>query len=325
MLLKTARDRGMTSADCLRGTGMTIAQLSDPTREILASQEERLIENLVAGLGDAPEIGLGAGAVYSLPTFGMFGLAILSAESPRQMITVSIGVQELSATLARAWMGDSPDYGYLTIDVSDLGPSIRAFVVDHCIASIWTHAVALDGVPPRAVLELTRDRPSSSRAYQNLFGFDPSFGCVADRIGFCHDYLDRKRPQVDPVALRECEERCRALIGRRRLAIGTAGLVRERLVRSRDWASMDTIAADLGMSARTLTRRLAVERTSFREVEASVRRERAEVMLRQPGYSLEQVSAALGYANCSAFVRAFKRWHGLPPGSWRQLATASAH
>jgi AraC-like DNA-binding protein len=323
MLLEVACVRGMTSSACLSGVGLSARQLSDPTREILASQEERLIENIVAGLGDDPEIGLSAGAGYSLPTFGMFGLAILSAQTPREMITVSIGVQELSATLARARMSNSCEFGYMIIDVSDFSPSIRGFVVDHCIASIWTHAVELDGVPARAVVELTRGRPRSTRAYREMFGFEPSFGEPLDRIGFCHEYLDRTRPQVDPVALRECEERCRALIERRRATIGTAGLVRERLVRAAQaWPPMETVAADLGMSTRTLTRRLGEEATSFREIEASARRERAEVMLLRPGYSLEQVSSALGYANCSAFVRAFKRWHGAPPGHWRQHAVA---
>lgn len=320
MLLETARERGMSSAECLRDTGLNARQLADPTEEILASQEERLIQNIVAVLGDEPAIGLGAGASYSLPTFGMFGLAIMSAETPREMIEVSLRVQDLSATLARARLTNTRDYGFMAFDVSDLAPSIQAFVIDHCLASIWPNVVELDGVPRRAVVELTRSRPAASGAYREMFGFEPSFDQPLNRIGFPHDYLDRKRPQVDPEALRQCEEQCRALIERRRAVIGMSGLVRERLVRaSQVWPSMENVASDLSMSTRTLGRRLTEEGTSFRAIEAAARRERAEVMLRQPAYTLEQVADALGYANCSAFVRAFKRWHGgVPPGGWRQ-------
>jgi AraC-like DNA-binding protein len=122
--------------------------------------------------------------------------------------------------------------------------------------------------------------------------------------------------------LRQCEEQCRTLIERRRATIGISGLVREQLVRAPQiWPSMETIAAALAMSTRTLGRRLTEEGTSFREIEASARRERAETLLRQPTCTIEQISDALGYATCSAFVRAFKRWHHVPPGAWRHAQT----
>ena len=318
MLLATACERGVTAADCLDGTGLRADLLFDPTEEILASQEEQLIENIVERLGDEPSIGLDGGARYSLPTFGMFGLAIMSAETPREMIEVSLRCQDLSATLARARLVNSTEFGFITLDPTHLAPSIQHFVIDHCIASIWVPTVGLDGVPRRATVELTRSRPPAVSAYVEMFGFEPKFDQPVNRIGFCHEFLDRKRSQVDPAALRQCEEECSKLIQRRRAKIGIAGLVREHLVRaSQIWPSMDSVAADLAMSTRTLGRRLAEEGTSFREIEASARQGRAETLLRQSPYTLEQIADALGYATCSAFVRAFKRWHGTPPGAWR--------
>lgn len=318
MLLAEASRRGMSADECLRDTGLRADLLFDPTREILASQEERLIENIVATLGDEPEIGLDAGASYQLPTFGMFGLMILSARTPREMIEVALRYQDLSASLARARLVNARKFGYMVLDVDHLPPSIRAFVVDHCMAAIWVPAIRIDGLPARATLELTRKRPRSTAAYVRIFGFEPRFGQAANRIGFSHEYLDRARVQVDPAALGQCEEECRRLIERRRATIGISGLVRERLARvSHRWPSMDDVASDLAVSTRTLARRLTEEGTSFREIDASARRARAETLLRETSYPLEQVADALGYATCSAFVRAFKRWHGVPPGTWR--------
>lgn len=325
VLLATACEHGMSVADCLRDTGLTAELLADPTQEILASQEERLIINIVGRFGNGPEIGLAAGSSYRLPTFGMFGLAIMSAQTPRQTIEVSLRVQDLSATLARARLSDSAEFGYMTLDASHLAPEIHRFVIDHCLAAIWVPLVGLDGVPRRATVELTRTRPADTTPYRKMFGFEPAFDQPTDRIGFCHDFLDRRRAQVDPLALRQCEEQCRALIERRRARIGISGLVREQFVRNfHIWPSMSSVAAALAMSERTLTRRLAAEGTSFRAIEATARRERAESLLRQPSRTIEQVADDLGYATCSAFVRAFKRWHHVPPGAWREAQTASS-
>ena len=323
MLLDTACERGMSASNCLRGTGLDAESLADPTEEILASQEERLIENIVDELGDDPAIGLQAGASYRLPTFGMFGLAIMSAQTPREMIEVSLRCQDLSATLARARLVNAERHGFLVLETTHLAERIRAFVIDHCLASIWVPVTEMDGVPHGAVVELIRARPASTAPYRELLGFEPRFRRPVDRIGFPHAYLDRRRQQVDPLALRQCEEQCRVLIEQRRARVGTAGLVRDRLVRAhRTWPSMKHVAADLMMSTRTLGRRLTQEGTTFREIEAEARMERAEQLLRQRAQTIEEIADLIGYATCSAFVRAFKRRHDTPPGAWRDAIHA---
>jgi AraC-like DNA-binding protein len=76
---------------------------------------------------------------------------------------------------------------------------------------------------------------------------------------------------------------------------------------------MSTIAADLNLSTRTLARRLAEEGTSFREIDDAARCARAEKLLRETITPVESVASAAGYATNSPFVRAFKRWHAMPP------------
>lgn len=72
-----------------------------------------------------------------------------------------------------------------------------------------------------------------------------------------------------------------------------------------------------GISRRTLARRLKKHgTTAHRELEA-LRRSLAEAALRQPGYSISEVAAMVGYANPVVFSRAFKRWHGMTPSQYR--------
>jgi len=77
-------------------------------------------------------------------------------------------------------------------------------------------------------------------------------------------------------------------------------------------------AAALGMSERTLTRRLAAENSSYPELLDQVRCELALGWLRRPQISLAEIAFLLGFSEASAFHRAFRRWTGRTPGDVRE-------
>ncbi len=77
--------------------------------------------------------------------------------------------------------------------------------------------------------------------------------------------------------------------------------------------SAQRVAASLAMHAKTLTRRLRSEGTTFRGLLDEVRLELADRYLRQPGLSVEEVAYLLGYSDGSAFHRAYRRWTGRAP------------
>jgi AraC-like DNA-binding protein len=82
--------------------------------------------------------------------------------------------------------------------------------------------------------------------------------------------------------------------------------------------SMDLVARALHMSARTLQRRLEEEGTRFSEVVDDVREKSARRLAADPALSLAEVAYRLGFADLATFSRAFKRWTGVPPGTWRR-------
>lgn len=77
-------------------------------------------------------------------------------------------------------------------------------------------------------------------------------------------------------------------------------------------------AADMGMSARTLIRRLVEEGTTFSALLEDHRRGYALALARDARLGLKQISAALGYRNVQSFKRAFVQWTGKPLGQWRR-------
>ncbi|MFK7975695.1 MAG: AraC family transcriptional regulator ligand-binding domain-containing protein [Halioglobus sp.] len=86
--------------------------------------------------------------------------------------------------------------------------------------------------------------------------------------------------------------------------------------------TVSAISSELAMSARTLQRRLSEQGHSFQSIVDTARRELAQRLLRETNYSLAEVSFLTGFAEQSAFTRAFKRWADQTPRSYRLSARA---
>lgn len=82
--------------------------------------------------------------------------------------------------------------------------------------------------------------------------------------------------------------------------------------------SREQIAEKLDISPRTLQRRLADEECQFQDIVDELRLERARDYLSQSDMSQEDIASLLGYAEPSAFYRAFKRWTGMTPKEYQQ-------
>ena len=80
---------------------------------------------------------------------------------------------------------------------------------------------------------------------------------------------------------------------------------------------LSRIASELNMGARTLQRRLSEQGYSFQNVVDMAQKELAQRLLRETDYSLAEVAFLTGFAEQSGFTRAFKRWAGQTPRSYR--------
>ena len=85
-------------------------------------------------------------------------------------------------------------------------------------------------------------------------------------------------------------------------------------------ASLEMVAQSMGMGPRTLQRRLAEYQVEFRLLVEEVRRSLAEAYVAQDEYSLTDIALLLGYAECSSFSRAFRRWTHVSPQQYRLQA-----
>ena len=117
-----------------------------------------------------------------------------------------------------------------------------------------------------------------------------------------------------------------AVIGRSHDSVSTAARVRRVLEGGgpQHWPGVDRIAAELAISPATLRRKLRDENTSPTLVREQIMRDAAVAALVR-GETVTALSRRLGFSEPSAFSRAFRRWTGSSPGSYRGPAAAHRH
>jgi AraC-like DNA-binding protein len=81
---------------------------------------------------------------------------------------------------------------------------------------------------------------------------------------------------------------------------------------------IETVARALATSTRSLQRRLAEAGISYQQLLDNTRRDAADEYLADPRLSIGEVAYLLGYSEPAAFHRAFKRWNGITPQSFRK-------
>ena len=89
------------------------------------------------------------------------------------------------------------------------------------------------------------------------------------------------------------------------------------------WPRFESLARELQLSPATLHRHLAREGSSFRQIKDALRRDAAIRLLGESPLSVVDVATELGFADASAFHRAFRQWTGTSPGDYRRRAQAS--
>ena len=90
-----------------------------------------------------------------------------------------------------------------------------------------------------------------------------------------------------------------------------------------DWPTFEAVAERLGGSASTLRRRLEGEGLSYQSIKDNLRRDRAIDLLSGTNLSVMDIAAELGFAEASAFHRAFRKWMGVNPGEYRRALAAA--
>jgi AraC-like DNA-binding protein len=194
-----------------------------------------------------------------------------------------------------------------------------------CFALVARQARELAGPPFQLLAVDFTHRTIDPVPYRAHFDAPVHFGAPHTQLVIPRAALDAPLASSDPNLL-EILTRAADDLHRQRPADATmvsqvARVLREAL--RTDEAHVDRIAKRLGLTSRSLQRRLKDEGTSFNAVREDVRRQLSRRYLDE-GLSIAEISFLLGFSEPSAFFRAFKRWNGMTPLEARHRTDAPA-
>jgi AraC-like DNA-binding protein len=318
LMSNVAMNHGMTKQDCLKDTGITEAMLNDGGAEIKASQELKLIENIVDALGQT-NIALEIGPRYHLTTYGIWGFAF--ASSPTLRAATEIGLRFLSLTFAfsHIHLKEEGEWVYLYVDGDHLPEKLRRFVVERDGSAIVNiHKELFSHDIPVTEMSFTWPAPDNLAEYEKVFGMKGRFDQPRNCVVFHRDLLDIPLPSANEATRQLLINQCQTLLQQRCSRSGVADHVRRHLVANLDQnIDMEQVAKLQCVSLRTLRRQLTSEGTSFRTLMDEVRETLAMELIQSTNLTMEQIALRLGYADTANFFHAFKRWKGSTPNSFR--------
>lgn len=327
-LVAWRRSLGHDTAPLLAGTGITEAELSDPEALITPRQEQLFFGHWVAQAGRA-DCGLAVGQRYRLMHFGHLGLLMPHAATRREAVALFLRFINLSYThfIPEADL----DTGRLRLRGGEhLGP-LRRFYLDRDVAFTvgLLRAFFKDGEAPPLQVQFDENVPAADLAhYEAVLGIPVRFGAPVTQVSMDPSRLDEPMPDANALMVRllqpQCEARAAQVLDAQPVswAHRVREVFRQHGVQGEhgaqwapgSWPDASEVSRRLRCSERTLRRRLADEGQALQALSDAERSGRAAQWLRREGARLDDIATALGYSEAAAFIRAYKRWFGRPPG-----------
>jgi AraC-like DNA-binding protein len=294
--------------------GIDAAALESPDARVSRAALTRLWQLAVEATGD-PGFGLEAGRHVSQTTFHALGYAVLASATLREAHERIIRYRRVIGDVVQLSLTDVGDRCRFAIDVS-AGPGVPFEAVDAFASVCVRQARILRGdrsFEPLRV-SLVRPEPPDPGRFRAAFRAPVEFGQPANFIEYARADMDAPLPAGNAEIARANDDVLVRYLARLDDARVSSRVQAAVLAALPDGApSKQAIARKLGMSPRNLQRRLEEEGTSFKQLLAEARIDLAKSHITEGRSSVTEIAFVLGFADTSAFSRAFKRWTGASP------------
>ncbi|QUD88641.1 AraC-like transcriptional regulator QhpR [Phenylobacterium montanum] len=293
--------------------------------EISLRRFVEITEAVTRACGDA-FLGWSLGLGFDIAGLGETGEAVASSQRLRgalQRLADYFSILQDAGDVRFEVAAESVILSYRILD-PDIWPRTQdALFTLGIFAKIIRSAVGADWSSAEITLEA--DTPELRRDAARVMGARCLFNGETNQIRLPASLLDRP---LNLAAGQRAPNHARLsrLVASRRRRISTSVRVKWQIFQDLNEVgfSQESVSRTLGMSSRTLRRKLAEEGRSFQSLldECRMRLAAFEFLVR-PDVSIAQTALRLGYSEHSTFTRAFLRWSGMPPQSYIRCSRAA--
>jgi AraC-like DNA-binding protein len=311
------REHGVDPVPLLAEFGLELVDFEDPENRIRYSTVMQLLGQCTE-VTRCPHFGLLVGQRAGTSALGAVGFLMQS--SPTVHTALEILVRHLwvhSPSVAATLVEDS-SFAMLALTYQGSGLEGLVPYLDMGSAIVCNVMRGLCGHHWQATeVRFAHGRPRNLAPFRQFFKAPLRFDTGETAVVFARGWLDKPLPSADPLLHTMMQQRVNEQAS---LANDDVASQLRRMLPSLVTTHSDSLAVAakrVGLAARTLNRRLAAEGTSYLQLREEARYAIARQLLAWTDMPANQVADRLGYANSSAFTRAFRQWSGKAPAEWR--------
>lgn len=320
LLCTLYRERGHDPARLLDGTGLDLAALEAPDCQVPLPLCLRVFANAFA-LDFEPGLGIALGRQLNLRSHGFLGYAILSSRTIGEAIDLCIRYFRTRTSLIEIRLFREDDRAVVQLDERAPLGLLGGVLMDALLTLMVVCGCQVTGRDFMGEVRLAAARQPHHDDWPEMARATLRFDCAFNQIRFPRIGLQlpiaQPDPQLQQMALVQCEAELKRLHDSGGLLADVRRVAKAHMAED---ATLEHTADRLGMSPRSLRRRLAELGTSYQMIIEQLRRGRAVELLLHSTLSVEQIAAELGYQDPSNFGRAFRRWTGMSPRGYRERA-----
>jgi AraC-like DNA-binding protein len=314
--IEVASSVGLDGPRMLREAGIAPEWLATPERRVPARAIIGLLDRS-AQLSGCDAFGLLLAERRAFASVGPLSLLLERLPNVREVIQATIDFGKHLNDVVAISLEDVGDTCLIRIDLEPGFWSVQAF--DLVVGTAYRILVATSGNrwQPDCV-HLVRRAPADPAPWRRVYAVPIEFGATFNGLSSTGAAMRVPNPKADDVMARHARQLLHLV------PIDSAeDAVNERVRRAITLllpggrATIDEVAAQLGMSTRTLQRRLDDEGHQFGELLGWVRRELATAYLANSSHPITTIAGLLGYASPSSFTRWFAGTFGISPQTWR--------
>ena len=309
---------GLDPSRVLEESGITLQALSHPNNTIPYRAMGRMLE-ACAEVTHCPYFGLEVGKRMNLPLLGPIGLLMRNAPTLREALQDFAAHQHRNSHGGVVYFIEQKGlalFGYAVYQADTPGAAI---ITDGVAVAAWNIVRELVGTNPNPILSvlLPRSEPEDMEPYFRTLTSTLEFASGQTAVRLSKKLLDQ------PIAGADAERRVAILAEVNDMWNAGDLNLQERMRRHVRVALMQQnfsnlqIATEMGISVRTLNRRLAEAGLTFRQVLDEARCVYVKQLFTLTALETSQIALMAGYANAGSLSLAFYRWTGQKPAAWR--------
>jgi len=315
------RELSIDSERLLRDAAIDLSVFERSHGPVDLTIAERLMR-AAFGLTPEPGLGLHFGSKAPMQTLGMLGEVLTHSPTLRAAIGELSAYMPLVFPMSRFRLLEEGDRAFLIYEPPFSDSGAARFCTE--LAFSFALRIGKQLVPGQTAHEVRvrHTAPHYYERYAKVLGCPVRFDSLRSEIVFPRAALDAPQPFVDESLWRLLKRRADELLVQERARELLHERVKQVLRHEVDLGSVNpcTIARRLGVSPRSLRRRLGDEGHSLSALADQVRRELALSELSNPEIPIKRIADRVGFSEVSAFHRAFKRWTGVTPARYRASA-----